>query len=455
MRQPIPLPNGIVGLDDFPELKESLVNLFRVESGLLKAPGITGFSTGNGACRGAVTFQDEAYMVSVGSFAKIASDGTFSNLSGGTVSGTANCRFAQDYSVLVIQVAGGNAYVYDGTNFGQITDGDYVSSNEVVAINGRFVFVPTDGGPCFYTDVNGMTYAARASCIPATNFFDAELLPDKNIGAIVVKNDLYILGQETTELFRDTGDTVATFRRVDQGAVHTGYIAGKAHYRGTFAFLGRDREGMPDFFIMQPGRAEPISNPAIKEILSGYTEAQLSAVTSMRYEWKDKEVIEWRLSDITLAYCAGNWIYRRSGVNDNYRANHMTRAYDTYIVGDATTTQIGKLADVNTEYTAPVERVIETFVRGEKGSHFVADSIELDCLTGTGVTEGTISLQVSRDSQEFHQPVWRSLGRHGNRDQRVIWQGGIGQFESHMGLRLRTTSDVNFNTKAIHFTGSY
>ena len=445
----IPYPSGISGLNAFPELQEFLVNLFAVEEGLIQTPGISSFTTGNNICRGMTKWNDEVFTVSGSSLAKIASDGTFSSIGG--ISGTAHCEMATDYTVMAIVQQGGSGtgYVYDGSTLAAITDGDYQASIDVVNIGGRFVFVPADGGPLFYTDVNGLTVATVATCIPAGNFFDAELLPDKNVGAVVIKNNLYALGQDICELFRLTPDTVLPFKRVDQGAVHTGYIGGKCFYQNTFAFIGRDREGAPDAFIMQPGEALSISNPAIQEILASYSESDLQNIRPMRYTWKKCQVIVWRLSNVTLAFCNGNWVYIRSGNGDNYRANYMTPAYDTYVVGDAVTNQFGKLADVPTEYTAPVEREIETFAHFEKGSFVGVNAIELDCRTGTMPVEGRIGLKVSRDNEIFGQPVWRSLGKHGKRHQRVLWTGGVGNFESHIGVNLRTTADVEFSTKEL------
>ena len=72
----VPLPTGITGDQDIPRLQENLVNLFNPgDNTLIKTPVITSFSTGEGNCRGAITFQEEHYQVSGTELIKISVSG--------------------------------------------------------------------------------------------------------------------------------------------------------------------------------------------------------------------------------------------------------------------------------------------------------------------------------------------------------------------------------------------
>jgi len=265
----VPLPTGIQGDKDIPRLQESLVNLFNPgDNTLIKTPGITALSVGEGNCRGAISFQEEHYQVSGTELIKISDSGFKTVL--GMIEGTADVDMAISFIALEIVVKGGKGYSFS-TSGGLIEiTGSFVPSVEVEAINSRFVFVPFDGSPLFFTDVNDPT------TIPALNFFDAELLPDRNTGVINLRNDLYVGGIDSFEIFRDTGDADNVFQRVDQASIESGYLTAKARYKDTFVFLGRDRDGSFGFHAISAGNAPKISIPQIDEILNNeYTLQEL------------------------------------------------------------------------------------------------------------------------------------------------------------------------------------
>ena len=438
----VPLPTGITGDNDIPKRKEYLVNLYSTEDTLIQTPGISGLSIGDGVCRGAVTFQNEYYQVSGSNLIRISSSGIKTVI--GAIAGTADVAFAQSFIALCIVVRGGAGYFYSpSTGLTQITDSDYLPSIEVDSINSRFIFVPADGGPLFYTDVNNITD------IPSLNFFDAELLPDENTGVINLRNDLYVGGVDSFEIFRNQADADTPFVRVDGAAVETGYLSAKARYKDTFLFLGRDRDGSFGFFAMSSGDAPQISNPAIAELLNEeYTEEELSQCTSQRFTWKGLDMVCFRLARHSLLYF-GQWAYIQSGIDADdtlkpWSVNHLSFAYGKYLVGNASDSKIGVLANIHTEYGEKVERQINTFIKGQRNDYFEIDSVILDVTTGTHFKEGTVGLCGSRDGLYYGEPWWQPLGAQGRTQQQVRWTGGLGVFESFLGLKIRTTANVLF-----------
>lgn len=449
----VPLPTGITGDEDIPELQESLTNLFNPgDNTLLKTPGIDAFATGLGVCRGAIDFEDQHYQVSGDLLIKISESGTRTAI--GNIAGTADCALAKSFIALVIVVKGGNAYVLDTSdNLTTITDTDFKPSIDVDAINQRFVFVPADGGPLFYTDVNNPTD------IPALNFFDAELLPDKNTGVINLRNDLYAGGVDTFEVFRDTGPSDNPFIRVGGAAIETGYVAAKAIYKDTFVFLGKDRGGSYAFHAMGAGDAPKISVPFIDELLNNeYTKTELEACTAQRFTWKGVDMVSFRLARDTFLFYGSGWSYVQTGIdglgpNQTWDVKFLAFSYGKYITGSATTTAIGKLSPSITEFGDKIERVIVTFVKSDPDTYFTIDTLFLKCITGTAQTQGTIGLQVSKDNQTYGPQVFRGLGKHGKSEQQMAWRGGVGLFESYCGLRFRTTADVDFSVQGLMVNG--
>jgi len=447
----VPLPLGFLGDEDTPELRESLVNLFNSQNTLLKTPGVDSFTTGNGACRGAIDFDDEHYQVSGTDLIRIREDG--SKIVIGTIPGTADCVMAVSFIALEIIVKGGGGFSLSSAGVLSSIGGSFQSSVDVVTINQRFVFVPADGGPLFFTDVNVPT------TIPAANFFDAEFLPDRNIGAINLKNDFYVGGEDGFEIFRDIGPTNNPFLRVDGGAIETGYVAAKAFYKNSFVFLGHDRDGSYGFHIMSAGSAPKISNPAVEELLADeYTLRELGTCTSQRITWKGVDMVAFRLPRHTLLYYGTGWSFMQSGIDpadelQPWDIKFVAVSYGKYITGNAADNKIGIISNAVTEFGNAIERQIDTFIKADPDSYFPIDNIILSCLTGTSKTEGTIGLEISKDNLTFGPQIFRSLAKQGKSQQQVRWDGGGGVFESFAGLRLRTTADINFSMDGLKVNG--
>jgi len=418
---------------------------------LLKTPGVDSFTTGNGDCRGVIDFDDEHYQVSGTDLIKVKEDGTVIVI--GTIPGTADCVMAVSFIALEIIVKGGAGFSFS-TSGGLVgIGGSFAPSVDVITINQRFVFVPEDGGPLFFTDVNAPT------TIPANNLFDAEFLPDRNIGAINLKNDLYVGGEDGFEIFRDIGPTNNPFLRVDGGAIETGYVAAKAFYKSTFVFLGHDRDGSYAFHVMTAGAAPKISNPAIDELLADeYSLDELKTCTPQRITFKGIDMVAFRLPRHTLLYYGTGWSFMQSGIDpadeiQPWDIKFVAVSYGKYITGNANDSNIGILSNAITQFGDAIERQIDTFIKADPESYFTIDNILLSCLTGTSETEGTIGLEISKDNLTFGPQVFRSLAKQGKSQQQVRWDGGAGVFESFAGLRLRTTADINFSMDGLKING--
>ena len=448
----IPLPKGIVGDEDIPKLQERLVNLFNPgDNTLLATPGRVSFADGVGVCRGVARFKDEHYEISGKSLIRVNENGSIDDL--GLIGGSADCVTAVNFVAIVIIVKGGAGYVFQNNVLTQITDSDFVPCIDVETINQRFIFVPADGGPIFYTD------ATNPDNIPALNFFDAELLPDRNTGSINLRNDLYIGGEQSFELFRDTGDADTPFLRVDGGAIETGYLSAKARYKDTFLFLGRDRGGSYAFHAMSSGDAPKISNPAIDELINDeYTPEELFECTSQRFTWKGVDMVCFRLARHSLLFYGSGWSYIQSGIDSSdtvqpWDVNYLSYVYGGYLCGSAVDNSISTLDPINTDLGRNKELVIQTYIKTSRDEYFEINTIELDCLTGTNLVEGTIGAEISKDGRSFGPVKYRPLGKMGQSQQRVVWYGGAGVFESFCGVRLRTTADVTFSCDGLTFNG--
>lgn len=446
----IPFPKGIVGLDIAPKLQEYLLNLFISRSGVVRTPGIDSFGTGVGTCRGAETWRNgKAYMVSGNSLISIASTGAITNL--GTISGTADCVFSLGQVNIVIIVKGGDGYYYNETNgLQQITDTDFLPSASVDFIDGRHVFIPADGSPAFYTEID------NPNSISPLAFFDAEELPDKNKAVINTQNQLIILGDDSAEIFRTNVNPDVVFSRREGSRIDYGFIGGLVRFGNTFAFVGRKRGEAAQIFVMGSGRAEPISSEAVDQLINKeYTGEERAACEAYRYVWDSYEVLVFTFARHTLKFVNGQWVYSSSELNDSvqgqWRVKGICYAYGHYIVGDRDNSKIGKLSDSATEYGEDVEFEVQTYIRDEKNTYFDVNAITLDNLTGQSDTEQTISLRLSKDGRTYYDPIPRSLGLKGEYAKQITWQP-VGQVENFLGMKLRSTAPVKFGMESIQAT---
>jgi hypothetical protein len=446
----INLPKGIQGTKEFPRFREHLVNLIWTEYGLLRAFGIDSFADGFGVCRGAITWVANgiSYMVSGTKFISVSDTGELKEL--GSIAGDADCEFSQGQVNLVIIVKGGAGYRYNTTEgLVQITDPDFLPSNSADFIDGRHVFIPSDGSPAFYSEVD------NAGSIEPLSFFDAEELPDKNRVVINISNQLHILGDDSGEIFRTNADPDVVFKRREGGRVDVGFIGGLTRFNNTFAFIGRRREESPRVYVMLSGVAEAISNISIDEILQDeYTLDELKRCDSMRYEQSGIEVICFNLNKHTLIYANGQWSYRSSGKTlRNWTAKAICNANKKYIVGDRESGRIGVLSKSGQEYGVDVEAEIITFARSERQGYFKIKKVNADVVTGRKSPAESIGLAISRDGETYGQVKYISLGEVGEYNRQIKWQppGGIGQFESFAGIKIRTTTDSTLTTEFLSF----
>ncbi len=224
----------------------------------------------------------------------------------------------------------------------------------VANINGRFVYVPFDGDPAFFSNVGA------AGTVEALSFFDAEELPDKNNSVFNFKNTLYIGGTDSFESFRDTGASPNPFIRISGARITNGFIGGLIEYDNTFLFIGRKKGQGFGIFAIGQGDAPKISNEAIDVILTTYTPEELANAVGSRFIWRGYDIATFALSRDSFAFFNGAWFILNSTTDGNIRRwgagfiNQLDGEYYTSF-----SDKIGKLSKINTDYGEAIARVID------------------------------------------------------------------------------------------------
>jgi hypothetical protein len=439
---PIPIPGGLKSIRELPRQRESMQNQVKVGGSYVPRFGMEHRADFLGASRGSVLVSGVPYFVMGDRLVRYIGGGLTEDVGSFNGTGHVNSDDGPEFlGTVMVDSTGGAGYVLTDSSFTQITAPYFPQARDIAVLDGYAVAVPLDGGPCVYSaNADFLTW-------PAQNFFDAETSPDRNVSVFSWRNYLYVGGTDTTEMFVTTSNSQAAIQRVDGGSIPVGMISCHIEYGPSFVFLGKRKGNDFGFFQMGSGEAPEISNPAIEEILSGYTFDELLNAYANRYFRSGTDIVTFHLPRHCLAYGAGEWVIYKTGTDEAVDSPWIVKTIifsnNEYLcASDDVIGVLGGLKDLD-QYFA---QGFDTFIRAKRGQYFRFSNLDIDCLTGQSATEKTISLSLSKDGRVWQQPQWRSLGLLGNYQRRVNFNfiGGLGTYESFCGVRIRTTSDVAF-----------
>ena len=429
----IQLPTGCKGDSNTPKQKEIVKNAW-IEMGdkptLSPRPGVTSLGSSYGVVRGAGNFNNpntnrkELYQVQSDRLYRIEKNAndTFIGTDIGFIDGGADCILVASFTDLLILVKGestgvnGLAYFYNDTDgLTQITDVDLLPSVDVAFLLGRFLFIPADGGPFFWSNVND------PSNIDSSKFADAETLPDKNIGVSEWKDNALIFGAQTIERLTYNA-SLATFQRVQGATLDVGYIGGRAQYGEDIMFIGREPNGDAGIYVY-PNR-QRVSGKYYDEVLNSYSLAELSGVRAQSFSWEGTSFVVWTLPNHSILFYGDLGIIS-SGVTGTeegtWRATFITENNGDLICGDSNDTAIGYLSDIGTDFGEKIEGELVTFVRGAPRSGFNFIRLIMGITTGQSSEDATISLAVSEDGVQYFDEDFIDISGVGQFDKEISW----------------------------------
>jgi len=365
----------------------------------------------------------------------------------GTIAGSAAIDFAVGFVDVVIVVKGGNGYTLSKTDvLTQITSLNYLASESVTHISGRFVYIPSDGSPAFFSDVGA------AGTILATSFFDAEELPDDNKVCTNFRNILFIGGTDSFEQFRDLGESTVPFRKLN-ARVDNGYIGGLLDYNNTFLFIGREKGQDVGIYAIGQGVAPKISNEYIDTILATYTSAELALAISGRVKWRGFDLAVFTLDNHSFGFYGGNWFeldVREQNANVPWKAGYIIEFNLKYYSFNSSAT--GRFDAINKDNGNSFERLID--LAYESDVEFSIQSLEYRLSQGFSSSDGSVALQMSDDNVLYSQPVHRNTGELGQYVNKLEWNypGGLGHYDGFMGVRISTAEDIDFSASKLMIT---
>lgn len=447
----LPIGNGFYRARSLPVSAQQCMNWYvsipsapsLSETQLYGSPGMSQVATsGEGANRGARVMAGIPYFVNGSNLYRLNSDHTLDDL--GTISGTGRVSMSDNGTQLCILVPGGAGYIFtEPSTLTAISDLDFTTNGnpqQVTFVDGYFVFT-TDAKKFILSAINdGTDYNA-------IDYGTAESSPDATVTPVVFKNQLFIVGETTTEAFSNIGGADFPFQRsglfLDEGTVAPFSVVNGSE---TFAFIGGGKSETPGVYALNGNTTQKISTDAIDELLQGLTTAELAAVYGWSYAQSGHFFIGWTLPTTAIVFdtTTGIWAERASRYIDEnddtiditYRATCFVQAYGNLYVGDTQDGRIGLLSmDTYTEYGEAVHRVMSTQPFQNNMQPYFVPYLELTMESGVG-NEAEPDPMIIMDrslngGKSFTYVRERPIGKEGEYNRRAIWRrlGRVSRFD--------------------------
>jgi len=328
--------------------------------------------------------------------------------------------------------------IVDGTYFYRVTlandtfalilDNDQVCFNQVLYLDGYFVFIGPD---------KFQISSLLGTDIDALDFATSEGSPDDIVGAMVLERSLYIFNESTTEIFYNSGAADFPFARMEGAFLELGCAARFSieKTKDQLFFVARDKNGAGLIYKARGANMEKISTHAIETKISSYGTISDAKAYVYQDEGSSFYVLNFADSDTTWVYdiTTGAWherTYTNDGLQERDRGYSHAYAHSTHLVGDYET---GSIYKMSREFKSDNGNEI---VCMRTCPHLYAEnkqvkykSFELDMESGTGLdgsgqgTDPKAMLTFSNDGGfTFGNEHWADIGKIGQKNKRVIWR---------------------------------
>lgn len=392
---------------------------------VFNSPGTADFASGlAGAVRGAKRMDGVPYIVAGSGLYSIASTGTATllgsiNTTGGRVGMAVNRASPKELGI----VDGTDGWTYDTTNgLVQITDPDFPGGDTLAFLDGYFIVSTPDGRFALSNLDNGQAWTA-------TDVASAEGDPDDTLAVAVSHRQLYVFGEESTEVYYNSGAADFPLSRVEGAFMERG-IGGRWTVAGddnTLFWMGDDRMVYRDAGY----RPQRVSTHAIEEIIQKFSVVDDAFAFFVTTSGHKQYHLTFPTGERTFVYdiATGLWHERESFQSRYWRCSAYVRCYNKDIVGDAFEGKCGTLdPDTFTEYGGVMQQIMTSPPVAQDRKRLFHEALEIDIESGVGTTTGgdpQLWLEYSDDggrTWSARKPFF-SMGKIGEYRTRVRWLG--------------------------------
>lgn len=366
----------------------------------------------------------------------------------GDIEGSGRVQMDTLGNQLCIVVPGVTAYIYtDGGTVQEIVDPDFDGPvDDVVSLDGVFVFCKTASNVVFHSDLNdGLSY----------NALDSYPIPQLNniVGLGVFRNQLYVFGETITIPFSNTGSLQFVFSPIPNAIIDTGLRTkfSKTVFRQSYVWVGYGENAEASIWLYSGGALQNISTETIDYILQNTSDEDINRAFMLRHSQNGAEFIVLNVGDycfkydLTASQMTGTpqWHEQRSRIpvgsdhiDSPWRVSSIVQAYNRVIAGDSIDSRIGEISDeIGTEYGINMACVLDTQPLSNSGVKGKVWAIEVFTDVGVG-DDDQINLSWSNDGgYTFSNKLARTTGAIGQYGRRVVWDR-LGDFSIARQLRI-------------------
>ena len=333
-----------------------------------------------------------------------------------------------DSQIAIAHASGWHWVAFTGTAIAPVSG---APSSSILTYQDQYVLFTSNAG------YFGITALADLSTIDPLDIANAEGAPDNLVSIMSDHREAWLFGEESTEIWSNTGAALFPFERNPGGFIEQGCCAkfSPAKLDNSLFWLGRDRAGQGVVYRSNGYTPVRISTHPIEFAIAKYSDISDEIGWSYKEEGHRFYVLTFPTGNATWVYdvAAQGWHQRAylaaSGELQRHRANCYATFNGVHIVGDYTNGIVYQQSlNVYTDAGDEIYRERAFDIPGSENKRVRVDEFQLSATIGDGATASDGSkvqlvLEVSRDAG-------RNFGY-----ERIISTGAVGQTKARARWR--------------------
>jgi len=415
----------------YPEMGES--GSSRSPVSLIGTPGLALWTTlTGGGIRGMIRFNASTSIIAAGNSVWKVTSGKTATLLGAINNSTPTVSMASNGSLVMLVMGNLNGYFIDpaAETVSLITDPDFLGGGRVDYIDGYFIWNVPDTGKFQITQLYG-------TGIDGLDFASAEGAPDNLVSLLVNHREIWLFGENSTEVWYDSGGADFPLQRIQGAFIESGCAATNsvAKMDNTVFWLSTDDRG---FGIVQRAAGytpQRVSNHAFETAVSSYSTISDAVAYTYQQEGHSFYVVTFPTAGATWCFDASNGLWHERGYREadgaltRHRSNCQMNFAGETLVGDWENGNVYAL-DLNTftDNGDAIERFRICPHITNDGKYSFYQALELFMQTGVGLQTGQgvdpqAMLQWSDDGgYTWSSEQWADIGAVGEYETRVRWR---------------------------------
>ena len=373
----------------------------------------------------AIKWKGDNYWISGSDVFKQTTSSVFTSIGSVLTSGS-RIIFAKGRDYLML-VDGSYGYYTSGSSVTRITDADFSTSPTFVEYLDGYFIVNNSTNDDFYINE---TLEDPTSWL-ALDFSKANANPDKGVGLATYGKDLYIPGEETTQLFFNSGNSDFPFEPYP-GAMQIGIDAAYSLAKSPYGliWLSAHESGDKSVVMAHGNQYQSISNQEWDDQINQLASTSDAIAWVRRQSGLSFYEITFPSSERSWSYCLESKMLgelKTYGIN-RFCGNGFGYFNGKSYIGDFRNGLLYELdRDTYTDDSNSFIRTRRTRIFHEKGLSMTFRSLILDVESGVGLITGQgsdpqVMMRYSTDGgRTWSSELWSSLGELGNPEAKPQW----------------------------------